>query len=62
MEVPPTPGGSKTTPNTRFVGPTGLHAPNDIAIGSCVLAQCMRMSDRHTQRQTHTHTQTTELQ
>jgi len=45
-------GGFRAHLIRRFFGPTRVHTPNGISIGSIVLAQFMSMSNRQTQ--THT--------
>jgi len=44
------PGGSRPSPNTRFLGSTRVHVPNGISIGSAVLAQIMVVTNGHRHR------------
>jgi len=49
-------GGANVHPsNTRFHGPTGVHVPNDMSIGSAVFARLTIVTDRQTDRQTAGH-------
>jgi len=41
-----------TPPNTCFLGPTRVHDPNGISIGSAVFAGLTIVTDRQTERQT----------
>ena len=41
-----------TPSNTWFLGPIGVHIPNDITIGSAVFAGLTVVTDRLTDRQT----------
>ena len=43
--------GSKPSPNTWFLGPTGVHIPNNISVGSCVSARLMVATNGQTDRQ-----------
>jgi len=43
-------------PSTRFLGRTRDHSPNNISIGSAVLAQLMVVTNRQTDTQTATQT------
>jgi len=52
----PFPVGSRPVPNTWFLGPTAVHTTNGISVGSSVLAQLTVVTDR----QAHSHTQTTQ--
>jgi len=45
-------GDSNPPPNTRFLGPTRVHIPDGISIGSAVLARLMIVTHRHTDTQT----------
>jgi len=47
----PLPGGISSPPNTWFLEPTRLTAPNGISIGSAVFEQYIR--DQHTDKQTN---------
>jgi len=49
-------GGSRSTSNIWFHGPTRVYPPNGISIGSSVIAGFKNMTNRHTYRQTHRQT------
>jgi len=55
LKFPITLNGIRSPPNTLFLGPTRVHNPNNISIGSAVL-QDPRLCQTHTHTRTHART------